>query len=99
MFYGIYQGNRLHFASSATLDGGCNHVRFFGVSVTALACNDREFVEKAMPHSLGLCGTAVPYDTIPNLFMGIFYKDETMMNEALYWQKSFWHENSVSMIF
>lgn len=56
---------------------------FFGVSVTALACNDREFVEKAMPHSLGLCGTAVPYDTIPNLFMGIFYKDETMMNEAL----------------
>ena len=46
MFYGIYQGNRLHFASSATLDGGCNHVRFFGVSVTALACNDREFVEK-----------------------------------------------------
>ena len=47
MFYGIYQGNRLHFASSATLDGGCNHVRFFGVSVTALACNDREFVEKA----------------------------------------------------
>ena len=83
MFYGIYQGNRLHFASSATLDGGCNHVRFFGVSVTALACNDREFVEKAMPHSLGLCGTAVPYDTIPNLFMGIFYKDEMMMNEAL----------------
>ena len=35
MFYGIYQGNRLHFASSTTLDGGCNHVRFFGVSVTA----------------------------------------------------------------
>ena len=36
-----------------------------------------------MPHSLGLCGTAVPYDMISNLFMGIFYKDETMMNEAL----------------
>ena len=83
MFHGIYQGNRLNFASSATLDGGCNHVRFFGASVTALACNDKGFVEKAMPYSLGLCGTAVPYDTIPNLFMGIFYKDETMMNEAL----------------
>ncbi len=83
MFHGIYQGNRLNFASSATLDGGCNHVRFFGASVTALACNDKGFVEKAMPYSLGLCGTAVPYDTIPNLFMGIFYKDETMMSEAL----------------
>lgn len=83
MFRGIYQGNRLNFASSATLDGGCNHMRFFGASVTALACNDKEFVEKAMPYSLGLCGTAVPYDTIPNLFMGIFYKDETMMGEAL----------------
>lgn len=83
MFCGIYQGNRLNFASSATTGAGCNHVRFFGSSVTALACNDRGFVEKAMPHGLGLCGTAVPYDTIPNLFMGIFYKDETMMNEAL----------------
>ena len=58
-------------------------MRFFGASVTALACNDKEFVEKAMPYSLGLCGSAVPYDTIPNLFMGIFYKDETMMGEAL----------------
>ena len=83
MFHGIYQGNRLNFASSATSSGGCNHVRFFGSSVTALTCNDKEFVEKAMPHNLGLCGAAVAYDTIPNLFMGIFYKDETMMNEAL----------------
>ena len=47
MFYGIYQGNRLDSASSATLDGGCNHVRSFGVSVTALACNDREICGKS----------------------------------------------------
>lgn len=99
MFRGIYQGNRLNFASSATLDGGCNHVRFFGASVTALACNDKEFVEKAMPYSLGLCGTAVPYDTIPNLFMGIFYKDETMMGEALALVENFKNENSASTIF
>ncbi len=89
MFCGIYQGNRLNFASSATFSGGCNHVRFFGSSVTALACNDKEFVEKAMPYNHGLCGTAVPYDTIPNLFMGMFYRDETMLNEALALTKKF----------
>ena len=37
MFCGIYQGNRLNFASSATTGAGCDHVRFFGSSVTALA--------------------------------------------------------------
>ena len=83
MFRGIYQGNRLAHAWEASTDAGCAHSRFFGASLIALACNDKEFVEKAMPLNLGITGTKVSYNTISNLFMGLFYHDKTIMDTAL----------------
>ena len=83
MFQGIYQGNRLAHAWEASTDAGCAHSRFFGASLIALACNDKEFVEKAMPLNLGITGTKVSYNTISNLFMGIFYQDKAIMDTAV----------------
>lgn len=83
MFHGIYQGNRLTHAWEASTDAGCAHSRFFGASLIALACNDKEFVEKAMPLNAGITGTIVSHNTIPDLFMGIFYHDKAIMDTAL----------------
>ena len=83
MFQGIYQGNRLAHAWEASTDAGCAHSRFLGASLIALACNDKDFVEKAMPLNLEITGTKVSYNTISNLFMGIFYQDKAILDTAV----------------
>ena len=82
MYQGIFQGNRLHIATTAALGSGADHGSFFVQAVLAFACNDYELIKKILPLSAGLSKNSY-WKVMANLLMAVFYKDDDIKAKAV----------------
>ena len=82
MYQGIFQGNRLHIATTAALGSGADHGSFFVQAVLAFACNDYELIKKILPLSAGLSKNSY-WKIMANLLMAVSYKDDDIKAEAV----------------
>ncbi|MDL0088210.1 hypothetical protein [Campylobacter gastrosuis] len=78
----IYQANR--FLLMPSCSGGYDHSMNTFAIFRSFYCNDLGVIERILPHELGICKNGYPfYLAFCNLFMGLWYKDEKILDYAV----------------
>ncbi|WP_169777076.1 hypothetical protein [Campylobacter mucosalis] len=78
----IYQANR--FLLMPSCSGGYDHCMNTFAIFRSFYCNDLGVISRILPHELGICKNGYPfYLAFCNLFMGLWYKDEKILDYAV----------------
>lgn len=78
----IFQQMRYHLLPGSS--GGYDHCRNILPILEAFACGNNHVMERILPYELGLTKNGYPfYIVLSNLLMAMWYKDETLLKNAI----------------